>query len=135
MSTPTATAASRQRVEQIEKAYEYLLSYAAQGVSAEAAEGRDGDARAQLEAMEGAIDGLVDAFQQRAAERASGGTQGAACFGPFLEVLGRDAHATAAALAVVLSQARISSQLVDNFNVSQHVRALLTDLFLLDEAL
>jgi hypothetical protein len=35
----------------------------------------------------------------------------------------------------VLAQPAISSQLVDNLNASIHVRALLTDLFLLDEAL
>ena len=35
---------------------------------------------------------------------------------------------------VVLSRPGISSQLVDNLNVSTHLRAVLTDLFLLDEA-
>jgi len=39
-----------------------------------------------------------------------------------------------AALKVVLTRQGISSQLVDNLNVSTHLRALLTDLFLLDEA-
>ena len=46
-----------------------------------------------------------------------------------------DARASHAALRVVLGRPRISSQLVDNLNASVHVRALLTDLFLLDEAL
>jgi hypothetical protein len=35
----------------------------------------------------------------------------------------------------VLAQPSINSQLIDNLNASIHVRALLTDLFLLDEAL
>jgi hypothetical protein len=35
----------------------------------------------------------------------------------------------------VLSRADISSQLVDNLNASIHLRALLTDLFIVDEAL
>jgi len=35
----------------------------------------------------------------------------------------------------VLAQPEIGSQLVDNLNASSHVRADLTDLFLLDEAL
>jgi hypothetical protein len=34
-----------------------------------------------------------------------------------------------------LSQPAISSQLIDNLNASIHLRALLTDLFLLDEIL
>jgi hypothetical protein len=35
----------------------------------------------------------------------------------------------------VLAQPAIGSQLIDNLNASIHVRALLTDLFLIDEAL
>jgi hypothetical protein len=34
----------------------------------------------------------------------------------------------------VLAQEKISSELVDNLNASIHLRALLTDLFLLSEA-
>jgi hypothetical protein len=33
----------------------------------------------------------------------------------------------------VLAQPAISSQLIDNLNASIHLRALLTDLFLIDE--
>ena len=47
----------------------------------------------------------------------------------------RDADAAQAGLRVVLAQANISSQLVDNLNASIHVRALLTDVFLIDELL
>ena len=36
---------------------------------------------------------------------------------------------------MVLAQPSISSQLVDNLNASIHLRALLTDLFLIDEVL
>jgi hypothetical protein len=35
----------------------------------------------------------------------------------------------------VLAQPAISSQLIDNLNASIHLRALLTDLFLVDELL
>jgi hypothetical protein len=35
----------------------------------------------------------------------------------------------------VLSQPALSSQLIDNLNASSHVRALLTDLFLVGEIL
>ena len=40
-----------------------------------------------------------------------------------------------AAIRLVLAQSSIGSQLIDNLNASIHLRALLTDLFLLDEAL
>ena len=39
------------------------------------------------------------------------------------------------AVQLVIAQPSISSQLVDNLNASIHVRALLTDLFLIDEIL
>jgi len=51
----------------------------------------------------------------------------------FLAVLDRDARDSLAALELVLSQPSISSQLIDNLNASIHLRALLTDLFLLGE--
>ncbi len=39
------------------------------------------------------------------------------------------------AVELVLAQPAISSQLIDNLNASIHLRALLTDLFLIDEIL
>jgi hypothetical protein len=53
----------------------------------------------------------------------------------MIDVLERDAESTQAAVQLVLAQSVINSQLIDNFNASIHVRALLTDLFLLDEVL
>jgi hypothetical protein len=53
----------------------------------------------------------------------------------FGGVLDRDARDSLAAIEIVLAQPAISSQLVDNLNASIHVRALLTDLFLIDEIL
>jgi hypothetical protein len=50
-------------------------------------------------------------------------------------VLNRDARDSLAAVELVLVQPSISSQLVDNLNASIHLRALLTDLFLIDELL
>jgi hypothetical protein len=50
-------------------------------------------------------------------------------------VLDRDSRDSLAAIEVVLAQSAISSQLIDNLNASIHLRALLTDLFLLGEIL
>ena len=52
-----------------------------------------------------------------------------------MTVLEGDTRSSRAAIQLVLSQRSISSQLVDNLNASIHLRALLTDLFLLDELL
>jgi hypothetical protein len=51
------------------------------------------------------------------------------------QVLQKDAVSTRAALRLVMAQPSISSQLIDNLNASIHFRALLTDLFLVDEAI
>ena len=48
-------------------------------------------------------------------------------------MLDRDARNSLAAVQLVLAQPAISSQLIDNLNASIHLRALLTDLFLIDE--
>jgi hypothetical protein len=49
--------------------------------------------------------------------------------------LDRDANDSLAAMELVLAQPAIGSQLIDNLNASMHLRALLTDLFLLGEVL
>ena len=56
-------------------------------------------------------------------------------FAAFLAVLDRDARDSLAAVDLVLAQPAISSQLIDNLNASMHLRALLTDVFLLGEVL
>ena len=53
----------------------------------------------------------------------------------FFAVLDRDARDSLAAMELVLAQPAISSQLIDNLNASIHLRAMLTDLFLVGEIL
>ena len=53
----------------------------------------------------------------------------------FIDTLDDDSRKTQAALRLILTQNTMSSQLIDNLNASIHLRALLTDLFLFDEAL
>ena len=53
----------------------------------------------------------------------------------FFAVLARDAQSSLVAIELVLAQPAISSQLIDNLNASLHLRALLTDLFLITEIL
>ena len=58
-----------------------------------------------------------------------------ATYTAFFRVIDQDARAARAAIALVLAQTSISSQVIDNLNASIHLRALLTDLFLVDEVL
>ena len=55
-------------------------------------------------------------------------------FQAFTEALDADSRRAQGAIRLVLAQQGISSQLIDNLNASIHLRALLTDLFLVDEA-
>lgn len=102
-------------IEAIESGYEFMLAYAAQGRSSD--EGTE--VRPTLTAM-------------RDAARSLAATPVAAAAG-FADVVVDDARKSVAALELVLAQRPISSELVDNLNASIHLRALLTDLFLLSE--
>jgi hypothetical protein len=53
----------------------------------------------------------------------------------FIDAATEDARKARGAIALVLSRPAISSLLVDNLNASIHLRALLTDMFLAEQAL
>ena len=118
-----------ERIDAIEAGYEYCLAYAAQGYEAGAS---DGEARRHLTAMAEAADGLAEDARAVASEVDG---DAATTYAAFLDALETDATKARGAVMLVLARDGISSQLVDNLNASMHVRALLTDLFVLDEAL
>ncbi len=120
------------RCNHIEEAYEFMLAYAAQGLASDAGTSAGSQVRAFLSRLDGALEGLGDVFRSVVAAEQP---PGAAHYAAFIEVLDRDAHAAQAAVRLVLAQPGISSQLVDNLNASIHLRALLTDIFLVDEVL
>lgn len=102
-------------IETIESGYEYLLAYAAQG--------RENDAGTEVRST---LDGMSDAARAIADALKNGKDE-------FDPVVANDAKSAGAAIRLVLRQSDISSELVDNLNASIHLRALLTDLFLLSE--
>jgi hypothetical protein len=116
-----------ERCDVIEETYEFMLAYAAQGVTGEDGSGKGGQIRHFLERAARALSGLADAYAA-----ALGRSE---VYRTFLAVLDRDAQDSLAAIELVLAQPVISSQLIDNLNASIHLRALLTDLFLIDEIL
>ncbi len=121
-----------QRCETIEEAYEFMLAYAAQGLAGDAASQSGGQLREYLTRAATALSGIGDVLLQ-AIERQ--GLEPADRYRSFVAVIDRDAGDAHAAVQLVLAQPSISSQLIDNLNASIHVRALLTDLFLIDEIL
>jgi hypothetical protein len=122
----------KDRCSRIEEAYEFMLAYASQGLSSDQESATGRQAREFLARCSGALDNFgefLTAFTERL------GLEPAAAYRAFIGVIDRDARDAQAAVQLVLAQRAISSQLVDNLNASIHLRALLTDLFLIDEIL
>ncbi len=126
-----ARAELNRRCNAIEEAYEFMLAYAAQGLSTDEGSQRGGQVREFLRRCD---QGLTDLgtflrgfITQIDAEPAP--------YEAFIRVLEQDAQHSQAAVRLVLAQPGISSALIDNLNASIHLRALLTDLFLIDEIL
>lgn len=127
----TATEGLRERIDALEGGYEYFLSYASKGYKGDPGVG-DGELRRCLDGMERALDGLGAFLASIVRER---GLDPASAYEGFLDVLAGDAERARKVLGLVRAQPGISSQVIDNLNGSIHLRALLTDLFLIDEIL
>jgi len=119
-----------ERCNTIEESYEFMLAYAAQGLPSDQGSQSGGQVREYLDraarAMSALAESCATALKQERLEPADR-------YQVFFAVLERDAHDSLAAVELVLAQPIISSQLIDNLNASIHLRALLTDLFLLSE--
>ncbi len=109
-----------------------MLAYAAQGVPSEEGSASGSQIREFLRKCDAALTGLGDAIAQSVRQN---GIESPEPYDAFITVVDRDARAAQAAVRLVLAQPSIGSQLVDNLNASIHLRALLTDLFLLAEIL
>ena len=118
----------QKHIDTIEETYEFFLAYAAQGVS-----GSGGSVSGELTQYLSRADQALAAFEGGIGDAAEGNDADAVA--AMDQVVQRDAADTRAALGLVMAQPSISSQLIDNLNASIHFRALLTDLFLVDEAL
>jgi hypothetical protein len=116
----------------IEECYEFMLAYAGQGLSGKENSQASSQVRDFLNRAVEALSGLVEAYATAVKEEKF---QPAERYLAFLAVLEKDALDSLASIHLVLAQATISSQLIDNLNASIHLRALLTDLFLIDEIL
>jgi hypothetical protein len=120
------------RCEAVEECYEFLLAYAAQGLPSDRGSKSGGRVREFLGRTVEALTGLPEACAIAVKQE---GLEPEGKYLAFIAVLDRDSRDSLAAIEVVLAQSAISSQLIDNLNASIHLRALLTDLFLLGEIL
>jgi hypothetical protein len=121
----------RERCNAIEECYEFMLAYAAQGLPSDEGSGSGSQLREFLGRAVKALSGLADAYATAVKQEG----QASEPYRAFLTVLDRDASDSIAAIEMVRAQRTLSSQLIDNLNASIHIRALLTDLFLIDETL
>lgn len=119
-----------ERCNTIEESYEFMLAYAAQGLPTDSGSQAGGQIREYLGRAANALRGLADSCEKALKQER---LEPAERYRAFFQVLTRDASDSLAALELVRAQPAISSQLIDNLNASIHLRALLTDLFLLTE--
>ena len=131
MTAPVAAGPNTfaEAIDVVEETYEFMLAYAAQGRRREEEDAGAG-VRERLARAEAALAIIASA---NAGDLGAAGAGRAA--GEFFDVVKQDAARARAAFRFVLAQPSIGSQIVDNLNATTHVRTLLTDLFLLDEAL
>jgi hypothetical protein len=127
LDKPTSVAAA---IDVIESTYELMLAYAAQGRERE-----DDDPLGVRQALVHAVAALDVLAAAAPADLGAPGGGLAEAAAAMLAVMKQDIEKVRAAFGFVLAQRSIGSQMIDNLNASIHVRALLTDIFLLDEAL
>jgi hypothetical protein len=118
--------------ETIEDCYEFTLSYAAQGLASDEGSESGKHLREKLARVAETIGGLDECCAATVKQEQLVPVER---YEAFFAVMARDAQDTLAAIELVLAQPAISSQLIDNLNASMHLRALLTDLFLVTEIL
>ena len=132
MSPDEARAELSRRSDAIEGGYEMMLAYAAQGLASDQGAANSAQLRDHLQRFDTALTGLAPAYREAAAALGVGPKE---ALEGLLKTLEADGAFTQSALRMVLGQPGISSQMIDNLNASIHVRALLTDVFVIDELL
>jgi hypothetical protein len=118
------------RCSTVEQCYEFMLAYAAQGISSDDGSQSGVRIREVLQQAVDALSGLADAC---ATGMNADARESAEKYFAFLAVLDRDAENSIRTIELVMAQPTISSQLIDNLNASMHLRAVLTDLFLVSD--
>jgi hypothetical protein len=133
MSAEAAREELQRRADSIEGGYEMMLAYAAQGLTSDHGAANSAQIRDHLQRFDTALTGLSQVYRDAAAALGIGPKD---AMEGLLTSLDADAAFTQSALRMVLAlPGGISSQMIDNINASIHVRALLTDVFVIDEIL
>jgi hypothetical protein len=126
----SATDDVKARIESIESGYEFFLAYAAQGLTTDEGSKAGGQLRDFLGKVEEALVGLPELV-----EAAAQGREPAGPWSQVTQTVRTDAAAALAVVRLIAARPGVSSELIDNLNAFVHLRALLTDLFLVDDLL
>lgn len=118
----------RQRIDSIESSYEFFLAYAAQGRTTDEGAKSGAELREFLTKLEDSLEGLADTVAEAVSDQ-----EPRDAWDEMTSVVRRDAAAALSAVQLVAARSGISSQLIDNLNANMHLRAVLTDLFLVDD--
>ena len=132
MSPDQAREELARRADAIEGGYEMMLAYAAQGLASDQGAANSAQLRDHLTRFDTALTGLAQVYRDAAATLGIGPKD---ALEGVLKAVEADAGVTQSMLRLLLGQPGISSQMVDHLNASIHVRALLTDVFVVDEIL
>ena len=122
-----------ERIDAIESGYEFMLAYAAQGRDTDrdsSGSGAGFELREFLQKMEKALDGLGPLIKSAIDPK----KYNLGASNDFLDAVEEDAKKALGLVRLIMAQPDVSSMLIDNANASIHLRALLTDLFIIDEA-
>ncbi len=122
---PNAAITMRNAIDVVEEAYEFMLAYAAQGRKREAEDESISRIRQYLTRFTGALDDMEQAAPS--VFRSDAGH-------PFRDRFLGDIAVTRSVVMLLLERPSITSDMVDNTNGLVAVRALLTDLFFVDQA-
>jgi len=125
-NTLEQAAAMRAAFDIVEESYEFMLAYAAQGRKHEQVEGGgESQIRTHLRRMEAAL-----AECEAAIGDGLGGAAGAAFSARFRDNLA----VTRSVIGLLQAQPSVTSEMVDNTNGLISIRAFLTDVFFIDQA-
>lgn len=126
----SATDEVKARIDAIESSYEFFLAYAAQGLTTDEGAKAGAQLREFLAKIEEAMDGLPELVTEAVA-----GREPSDSWPDVVAMVRSDARAALAMVRLISARPGVSSELIDNLNAFIHMRALLTDLFLVDDLL
>ena len=126
----SATDEVKARIDAIESSYEFFLAYAAQGLTTDEGAKAGAQLREFLAKIEKAINGLPELVTEAVA-----GQEPSDSWADVVAMVRSDATAALAMVRLISARPGVSSELIDNLNAFIHMRALLTDLFLVDDLL